>query len=192
MSFEVKDSGERKQFASGMVRDVTDGKINWSLVADGPMLRRYAIHLTKGAEKYAVRNWMQAAGVEEYERFRESAYRHFMDWYYGKTDEDHAAATWFNQNGAEYVKAKLDAPMTFEDAVQAAMVERGQLVEDDYDCPDTCPCNGGEAEEPLDVEEDNDEEYGCKACLNMLANGESLAFVAEKHTLWLKSKVAQA
>ena len=106
--FVVKDSGARQEFASGMVRDLTDGKINFSLVADGPMLQRWAIHLTKGALKYAARNWMQAQGTPEYDRFRESAFRHFMQWYLGDRDEDHAAAVFFNINGAEYTKQKLD------------------------------------------------------------------------------------
>lgn len=106
MSYEVKDSGERQEFDSGMVRDTTKGKTNWSLVADGPMLGRYAEHLTKGAVKYDARNWMQAEGQAEADRFRESAFRHFMQWYLGDTDEDHAAAVWFNINGAEYVKAQ--------------------------------------------------------------------------------------
>jgi hypothetical protein len=106
MTFEVKDSGIRKKFDSGMVRDVTEGKTDYSLALDGPMFERYAVHLTKGAEKYDKRNWMKATGVEELNRFRESALRHFIQWYHGETDEDHAAAVFFNINGAEYVKEK--------------------------------------------------------------------------------------
>ena len=107
--FEVKDSGERVQFKSGMQRDVTIGKTLFHLVADGPMLLRYAEHLTKGAQKYQPQNWMKASGEEELQRFRESAYRHFMQWYYGEHDEDHAAAVWFNINGAEYVNERARA-----------------------------------------------------------------------------------
>lgn len=102
--FVVRDSGERRTAASGMVRDVTTGKIDYSLIADGPMFKRWADHLTKGAVKYQKRNWMKGEGPEEYLRFRESAFRHFIQWYYGEVDEDHAAATFFNINGAEYVK----------------------------------------------------------------------------------------
>lgn len=109
--FQIKDSGERKEFAGGMVRDLADGKINWSLVADGPMLKRFAIHLTNGAKKYNARNWMLASGQEEYERFRESAFRHFMQWYNGDTDEDHAMAVVFNINGALYCQEKLGEPV---------------------------------------------------------------------------------
>lgn len=105
--FQIKDSGARMEFSSGMVRDLADDKVNWALIADGPMLKRFAIHLTNGAKKYAARNWMKAAGDEEYQRFKESAFRHFMQWYLGDRDEDHGAAVYFNINGAEYVKEKM-------------------------------------------------------------------------------------
>jgi hypothetical protein len=88
-----------------MVRDVTDDKIDYTLVLDGPMFVRWAEHLTKGAKKYEKRNWMKAATEEEEDRFRESALRHFLQWYWRWEDEDHAAATFFNINGAEYTKA---------------------------------------------------------------------------------------
>jgi hypothetical protein len=106
-AFIVKDSGKRELFDSGMQRDTTEGKRLWHLVMDGPMLPRWADQLTKGAVKYEARNWMKADGDGEYERFRESAFRHFMQWYLGETDEDHAAAVYFNINGAEFVKSKI-------------------------------------------------------------------------------------
>ena len=103
MSYEIKDSGERQQFAGGMVRDVATDKTDYSLILDGPMFTRWAEHLTNGAKKYEKRNWMKASSSAEYDRFRESALRHFIQWYNGDTDEDHAAAVFFNINGAEYV-----------------------------------------------------------------------------------------
>ncbi len=111
--FVVKDSGERQSFSSGMVRDVSTGKVDWSRILDGPMAKRWAEHLTKGETKYpdvtpGVPNWTLANGEEEYVRFRKSALRHFMQWFMGDTDEDHAAAVYFNINGAEYVKAKRE------------------------------------------------------------------------------------
>ena len=105
--FVVKDSGARKEFNSGMVRDTATDKTNYSLVFDGPLLERWAKHLTLGAAKYSNRNWMKAEGNEELERFRESAVRHFIQWYRGDTDEDHAAAVVFNINGSEYVQEKM-------------------------------------------------------------------------------------
>jgi hypothetical protein len=102
---------ERVEFASGMRRDTASGKTNYLLVRDGPLYKRWADLLTRGAEHYGVRNWMKADGDEELERFRASAARHFEQWLAGDTDEDHAAAVVFNLNGAELVKERLrDAP----------------------------------------------------------------------------------
>lgn len=106
--FSLKDSGERKKFDSGMVRDVTEGKTNFSLVLDGPMFKRWGEHMTLGAQKYDVRNWMKASGEAEKERFKESALRHFLQWYWGETDEDHASAVYFNINGHEYVESQAN------------------------------------------------------------------------------------
>jgi hypothetical protein len=99
---------------SGMVRDTSEGKTNYLLIRFGPMLRRWAAHLTKGEAKYpppeiGVPNWTLAAGQEELQRFRESACRHFEQWLAGETDEDHAAAVLFNINGAEFVRERLEA-----------------------------------------------------------------------------------
>jgi hypothetical protein len=115
MGYAVKDSGQRQEYDSGMVRDVDTNKTQWALVADGPMLRRWAEHVTKGAQKYTPRNWMLASGDEEYQRFRESAFRHFIQWFEGETDEDHAAAVIFNVNGAEYVREALTEPKLFSE-----------------------------------------------------------------------------
>lgn len=103
----IKDSGKRQKFDSGMVRDVTEGKPKPHLAFDGPMFKRWVDHLTAGAEKYSDRNWMKANGQAEADRFRESAVRHFVQWLSGETDEDHAAAVFFNINGYEYVNARV-------------------------------------------------------------------------------------
>lgn len=107
MEFQIKDSKERKQFDSGMQRDVTTNKTDFSLALDGVMFKRYAEHLTKGAQKYEKRNWMKASGQEELDRFKESAVRHFIQWFYGELDEDHASAVFFNINGYETLKNKM-------------------------------------------------------------------------------------
>lgn len=125
MTFIVKDSGKRSEFDSGMVRDTTEGKMRPDLVRDGPMFQRWVALMTNGAKKYAARNWMKATGTAEFERFLESADRHFNIWItyrlYGiniedpnnpttaPLSEDHAAATLFNINGVEYVAAKQES-----------------------------------------------------------------------------------
>lgn len=109
--FVVKDSGERIQFASGSLRDTATGKLKWSRITFGPMMRRWAQHLTTAEAKYpdvapGVPNFTLIKTEEEYERYRESAFRHFMSWFHGETDEDHAAAVYFNINGVELIKEK--------------------------------------------------------------------------------------
>ena len=105
--FVVQDSGARQQFASGMQRDTTEGKIDYLLALDGPMFERYAALMTAGARKYDRRNWMKADGPEELERFRGSALRHMLKWLAGDREEDHAASCIFNLNGAEMVRDKM-------------------------------------------------------------------------------------
>lgn len=110
-TFVVKDRGKRQEFSGGMVRDTQEGKIDWWRVYIGPLLKRYALHLTKGALKYpdgkpGIPNWTLAKGEEEMHRFRASAARHFTQWMQGDLDEDHAAALVFNINGYEAIKEK--------------------------------------------------------------------------------------
>lgn len=92
--FETKDSGAREEYASGMVRDTVAGKPRYDLIALAP-LKRLAELYARGAEKYGDRNWQLANSPEEMQRFRGSAFRHFVQWLNGEVDEDHAiAAVW--------------------------------------------------------------------------------------------------
>lgn len=116
--FKIKDSGERASFASGMIRDVETGKIDYTTVFNGPMLDRWAAHLTKGAIKYpdlesGMPNWTLADGIFEYRRFRRSLTRHLRQYLRGDRDEDHASAIFFNINGMEYVRDKMIAEGTW-------------------------------------------------------------------------------
>jgi len=133
--FSIKDSGERKQFDSGMVRDTSEGKVNFLLVRPGPMLRRWAKHLTVAEAKYppvatGVPNWTLAAGEAELERFRESAARHFESWLAGERDEDHAAGVFFNINGAEYVRDRLaEDPLATDKEIAAVVADLSKVYE---------------------------------------------------------------
>jgi hypothetical protein len=116
MTFEIKDSGERKEYDSGMVRDTQDGKPMFGYLFpegvpyDEQFLTRCAQHMTKGFEKYGHRNWEKANSSEEVERFRNSAMRHLVAWTCGLRDEDHAAAVVFNLIAAETTRYKIDHP----------------------------------------------------------------------------------
>jgi hypothetical protein len=90
-----------------MVRDTAEGKTDFTSLLFGPMLKRWASHLTKGREKYpdpepGVPNWTLAEGQAEFLRARESLMRHFFQYLDGEQDEDHAAAIFFNINLMEY------------------------------------------------------------------------------------------
>lgn len=103
MNYITKDSGKREEYESGMRRDSTDGKPDYTLIYE-PMLTRWAELMTRGAEKYGRRNWELAKTQEELERFRASALRHMYQWLRGDRDEDHAAAILFNISAAEKVR----------------------------------------------------------------------------------------
>lgn len=112
--FITKDSGERAQFDSGMQRDTEAGKPRFDLlIPDGvpyedQLLTRFAALMGRGAEKYEDRNWEKANSQAEINRARSSAFRHFMQWFCGEGDEDHAVATIFNIMVVETVKPRVE------------------------------------------------------------------------------------
>lgn len=108
----VKDEGEKLISPSGVLRNVHEHKVDYLNVLHGPMLTRWAAHLTKAKKIYAdvgpdIPNWTQACTEEDRQRFRQSALRHMLQWLAGDTDEDHAAAIFFNINGKEYTEARM-------------------------------------------------------------------------------------
>jgi hypothetical protein len=113
--FKTKVS-DTKHAEGAMVRSPDSGKVDYSLVYRGPMLQRWAELLTRGAINYGADNWLQ--GLLESDntirgrikkRYKKSAARHFKQWISGDTDEDHAAAVYFNLNGYEAMKWTDDA-----------------------------------------------------------------------------------
>ena len=87
----IEDSGERRKFESGAVRDIQEGKGRMDLL---PMcaLIRVSKHFEDGARKYAERNWEQGIPMHCY---MDSALRHIAKYMDGYADEDHlCAAAW--------------------------------------------------------------------------------------------------
>lgn len=112
MEFVTKADDKRETLAGGMVRSPTGDKTLYHLVTRGPMLKRWAQLLTRGARVYGADNWMKALADTDpdkrhatKERFVESAFRHFMQFMEGDRTEDHAAAVIFNLNGYEAMLA---------------------------------------------------------------------------------------
>lgn len=96
-----------------MMRDTNKWKARFDLLhilnmpyKDQP-LTRFAELLARWAEKYAERNREKANSLDEFNRFIESANRHFEQRICWERDEDHMAATWFNMMWAEMVMFKL-------------------------------------------------------------------------------------
>lgn len=110
----TKDSGKRASYKSGMVRDTQDDKPRFGLIRPvgipykHQFFTRVAELMTRGIEKYGLRNWELANSEEEYDRFKESAERHLNQYLAGEADEDHAAAVVFNLLAAESTRYKID------------------------------------------------------------------------------------
>jgi hypothetical protein len=88
----VKDSGERRSWSTGSVRDVATGKGRYDLLPAYP-IRRLAIHFENGARKYGDKNWEKGQPLSVY---ISSALRHGFCVSDGQQDEDHAAAAAWN------------------------------------------------------------------------------------------------
>lgn len=88
---------------SGMVRSNPEGKPDYTLI-DLHMLEREAKLLTENAADKGAHNWRNASTPEDLERAKASAWRHFLAWQRGETDEDHAAALRFNISVVERVR----------------------------------------------------------------------------------------
>ena len=93
MSFtSVKDSGTRRGFSTGSVRDTNDGK-GWYAHISPIAEKRLAVHIQNGGQKYGPRNWEKGQPLCGY---LESAKRHLGNFLEGHRDEDHLAAAMWN------------------------------------------------------------------------------------------------
>lgn len=93
----LPDSGERREFSTGSVRDKREGKGRFDLIS--PIaLRRLAKHYENGMTKYGERNWEKGQPLMSY---LDSALRHMNKFIENKLtgepdEEDHMAAVLWN------------------------------------------------------------------------------------------------
>jgi hypothetical protein len=89
---ELKDSGTRRKFETGAVRDCASGKGRMDLL---PMrtLIRLAQHFEDGAVKYGDDNWRKGIPLR---CFADSALRHLCKHMIGQRDEPHLVAAIWN------------------------------------------------------------------------------------------------
>ena len=113
MDYEIKDSGQRTEFGSGAVRDMSEGKGDMISLPAMAMLR-LARHYEKGAKKYG--RWNYQKGIPT-SSFLDSAIRHLFKYLDGWDDEDHLSAAAFNILGAmemeENHKEMMDIPSRY-------------------------------------------------------------------------------
>ena len=93
---EIKDSGTRREFNTGAVRDMAEGKGDMVSIPWESILR-LSRHYEAGAKKYARWNFRKGIPVSS---FIDSAVRHLAKYQCGEDDEDHLSAAAFNILGA--------------------------------------------------------------------------------------------
>ena len=99
---EIKDSGDRRTFESGAVRDMGENKGRMDLM---PMcvLLRLSKHYEKGLQKYGERNWEKGIPAHS---FADSALRHLVKYLDGWDDEPHLDACLWNICGLMWTEEK--------------------------------------------------------------------------------------
>jgi hypothetical protein len=98
----IKDSGQRRQFNTGAVRDMQEGKGDMVSLPNEAILR-LSRHYENGAKKYGRWNYTKGIPVSS---FMDSALRHIFKYLDGQDDEDHLSAAAFNILGAMEMEAK--------------------------------------------------------------------------------------
>lgn len=90
--YKIKDSGERRGFGTGAVRDITPNKGRFDLIP-WATIRALAIHYQKGCQKYGDRNWEKGITLGS---FLDSGIRHLGQVVDGMNDENHFIAGIWN------------------------------------------------------------------------------------------------
>jgi len=88
----LSDSGKRREFGTGAVRDVSTGKGRMDLLQMRALIEISKV-LEAGASKYAARNWEQGIKLSSY---IDSGLRHLARFLKGDSDEPHLAQACWN------------------------------------------------------------------------------------------------
>lgn len=102
----MEESGLHKSYSSGMVRSDDKGKPRYDLIPTW-FLTDLAHHYGLGAKMFGENNWQKSDTVEELQRFKASAWRHFVQYLNGEDDEDHLCAAVFNMIAVKFIKDKV-------------------------------------------------------------------------------------
>lgn len=116
MSYKIKDTGERKEFNTGAVRDTQVEKGRFDLLPPRTIIA-LAVHYEKGCKKYGERNWEKGIPISS---FISSSLRHTIQFLDGQSDENHLIAALWNLACA------------YETLLR---IQKGALPEELYDLP---------------------------------------------------------
>jgi len=105
----IPDTGQRRQWPTGAVRDASAGKPEITQIYP-PAILRLAQRGTDGARKYDDYNWTKGIPLKTYV---DSLYRHLSAYQMGDTSEDHLSAVMWNAMGLMYTEDRL-ADGTFD------------------------------------------------------------------------------
>jgi len=100
----LKDSGTRREFGTGAVRDAEEGKGRMDLLPFFSICE-LAKHFEAGAKKYSDNNWREGVPLSSY---YDSALRHLMKAGMGYTDEPHMTAALWNISCYIETKKRID------------------------------------------------------------------------------------
>ena len=89
---QIKDSGNRREFNTGAVRDMAEGKGKMDLLPWAAIME-VSKHCENGAKKYGEHNVDKGIPTSS---LCESACRHLAKYLSGETDEDHLLASAWN------------------------------------------------------------------------------------------------
>lgn len=90
--YKIKDSGNRRKFQTGAVRDIQAIKGRFDLLPPR-VIKALAIHYQKGCKKYGERNWELGIPLS---RYLDSGLRHTFQFLEGLEDENHLIAAIWN------------------------------------------------------------------------------------------------
>ncbi|MCK5608959.1 DUF4406 domain-containing protein [Candidatus Pacearchaeota archaeon] len=129
MNQKLHDSGERREFSSGAVRDRGDLKPRPDLISPHAQMREGMIY-TLGSQKYALRNWEQGMPISV---CLASAQRHIEQYKLGETDEDHLAQARWNLGAMIHFEEEIKAGrMSSEFADMPHYAKREATVPDSF------------------------------------------------------------
>jgi len=96
----IKDSGSRREFETGAVRDIQHGKGRYDLLP-WEAIHELALHCEAGALKYGERNCEKGIPIHS---LIDSAFRHLSCYMRGEADEPHLRAAFWNIAYALYME----------------------------------------------------------------------------------------